>query len=275
LATLESKKLTINQIFTEIQMKAAKWDDQALLARSREKRFDEMTKQIYTMDHQREELKLRAKAVEAQVQAKVGGFGGPVGELMAALAEKGVSLPAGLRSKQQQQAVFQGLIDRNPDKSPDEIADLVEKGQIAFGAEKKETQTAAGVAGRVAVAQNEIKQFVPLVRESSQKLPRGQFVPVNQLLQTGEASISNPQLKDLRIKINSLLNAYDMLAARGGTDKHKREEAHAMLTSADSPEALDAGLKAFVQEADAAERAAQAAEQPHGTGKTIHWDDLP
>lgn len=185
-----------------------------------------------------------------------GDFTPKMGQLMAALASEGVSLPAGMRSKAQQVQLYQGILDKYPDKSADEIADLVKKGQIEFGAQKKETQTAAGVAGKVEVAQNEISQFIPLVREASALVPRGNFVPINRLLQTADANISDPNLKALKIYLNSLMNGYDMLAARGGSDVAKREEAHGLLTAADSPEALEVGLKAFQKEADAAHRAA-------------------
>lgn len=179
-----------------------------------------------------------------------------MGSLMAALAEKGVSLPTGLRSKAQQIELYQGLIDRNPGKAPDEIADLVKKGQIELGAQKKETTTAAGVAGKVEVAQNELKQFIPLVEGASAKVPRGAWVPLSKLVQMADSSISDPNLKQLKIYVNSTLNAYDQLASRGGTDKDKRAAAHELLLSADGPEAMKAALDAFGKEAEAARIAA-------------------
>lgn len=217
-----------------------------------------------------------AKVLEAQAKMKAAGnFSGETGALMAALAERGVSLPVGLRSKAQQQALYQGLMDRNPGKSVDEIADLVKSGAIDFGAEKKETQTAAAVAGRVQVAQNEIKEFAPLIRKASAAVPRGQFVPLTRLLQMGEASVSDPNLKKLRIAVNSLLNAYDLLAARGGTDMDKRAAARSLITAADSPEALEAGLQQFELEAEAAGRAAEKAMKPPTPTKTISYWELP
>lgn len=195
-------------------------------------------------------------AKEAREEKTAGVFSPRMGELMAALAEQGVSVPAGFRSKQQQAALYQSLIDRNPELSADEIAKRVKTGQIEFAAQKKETQTAAGIAGKVEVAQNELTEFIPLVRDASTRVPRGKFVPITRLIQMGEGSISDPDLKQLRTYINSTLNAYDILAGRGGTDKDKREEAHKLLTSAESPEALEAGLKAFEKEAEAARRAA-------------------
>jgi len=179
-----------------------------------------------------------------------------MGELSAALAERGVSLPTGFRSKEQQAALYKGLLERNSDKSPDEIAELIKTGQIEFAAQKKETQTAAGVAGKVEVFANELDEAIPIVQEASAKVPRGEFMPINRLLQTADTSLSDPNLKQLKIYINSVLNAYDALAARGGTDKGKRAENRALLTSADGPEALEAGLVAFRKEAEIAKRAA-------------------
>ncbi len=230
-----------------------------------------------TRHHKAEEA-----AAAAKLKAQQDGFNEESSDLMASLAEKGVSLPAGFRSKAQQISLLHGLLRRNPGKSADEIADMVKTGQIEFGAEKKETTVAAGQAGKVEVAENEIQEFAPLVKQASAKVPRGSFVPINKLLQMADSSISDPNLKQLKIYINSMMNAYDQLAARGGTDKEKRAESRALLTSADSAEALDSAIDAFEREAAAAHRAAVKAtkvpelpEKSGKGGKSVHWDDLP
>lgn len=192
-------------------------------------------------------------------QVGASSFTPEMGALMGALTERGVSVPAGFRSQKQQTALYQSLLDRNPDKTPDQIADGIKAGQIQFGAEKKETLTAAGIAGKVRVAEKEIFEFAPNIRAAAAKVDRGNFVPINQLMQLADKNISDPNLKSLKIQINGMLNAYDVLAGRGGTDAEKRAEAHSLLTTADGPEALEAGLKAFEIEARAAHRAAKAA----------------
>jgi len=239
-------------------------------------------KENETERHNLEMEKNQTRKTDAVVDS---GFTPEMGHLMAALSEQGVSIPAGFRSKAQQVQLYKGLLDRNQGKSPDEIATLIKTGQIEFGAQKKETQTAAGVAGKVLVAQNEIEEFAPLVREASAKVGRGKFVPITKLLQMKDASISDPDLKTLKVRINAMLNAYDLLAGRGGTDKDKRAEAHTLLTSSESPEALEAGLRSFELEAAAAHRAAVRATKatelpnktstsgaPSGTGKTLTYD---
>jgi hypothetical protein len=218
------------------------------------------------------------------------GFSGKAGELLAAFTEKGVTLPAGMRSKEQQIATLKGLIDRNPDKTPDEIAGLVAEGKINLAGLMKETTVAGGISGKIKYAENELSGSIPLALEASRAVDRGKFVPLNRLLQMGNASISDPDLLNLKIKTQSVLNAYDMLAARGGTDVGKREAQHALLTSAQSPEAYETALKAFEQEAQVAHAAADkslnrapaAQKQPtsagtHGptvttkSGKTAYW----
>lgn len=192
------------------------------------------------------------------------GFTPEMSELMGEMAMRGVTLPAGLRSKEQQIAAYQGVLDANKGKPASQIAEGIMNGQIELGAIKKETQTAGGIAGRVEVARNELAEFVPLAREASDAVPRGKWLRLNKLIQMADSEISDPSLKALKVRINAVLNAYDVLAARGGTDKDKRQETRDLLLSADGPEAFDAALKSFTAEADAAKRAAEAAIKPPG-----------
>lgn len=200
-----------------------------------------------------------ARAKDLSTATGKGGAGAAGGDfppeasaLMAALAEQGVSLPTGLRSKAQQVELYKGLLERNPGKTPDEIAQLIKTGQIEFGAQKKETQTAAGIAGKVEVASNELKRFVPLVRQASADLSRSNFTSLNQLVQTADSQISDPKLKKLKGYIVGTLNAYDVLAARGGTDKEKRAENREQLLAAEGDRAINAALDVIMQESDIA-----------------------
>lgn len=190
--------------------------------------------------------------------AKIGGGGSgasftpEMGALMAATAEQGVSLPTGFRSKDQQIQLYKGLLDRNPDKTPDEIAKMLKTGQIEFGAQKKETQTAAGIAGKVEVAANELSRFVPLVRSASADLKRSNIKSLNQLVQTADSQLSDPKLKTLKGYIVGTLNAYDVLGSRGGTDAEKRAENRQQLLSAEGDGAINAALDVMLKEADIA-----------------------
>lgn len=210
---------------------------------------------------QKGELALREREVQVKERA-ANDFGGKPGELMAALAERGVSLPAGFRSKAQQKAMLDGLVTRHPEMSADELADKIKGGQIQFGAEKKETQTAAAMAGRIEVASNELIENVPYAMELSSKVPRGRFVPWNRLKQTAEANISDPDLKALKAVLTTISNNYDVVSSRGGTDVAKREHSRELFNAADSPEALTAALNVIQREAAIAKRATAQAMKP-------------
>lgn len=188
---------------------------------------------------------------------KADGFGGANGELLAALAEKGVSLPAGFRSKDQQIGMLTKLIERNPNLTVDEIADKVKSGSLDLNALRAEGRTAGNIAGKISYAENELQQTIPLVREASRRLPRGEFVPFNKLQQMGQEAFSNPDLAEYKMYMTTLSNAYDMLAARGGTDMEKRREGRRNFETAKSPEALEAVLRAVQNEAKASGQAAR------------------
>ena len=93
-------------------------------------------------------------------------------------------------------------------------------------------------------------------------MPRGQFVPWNQLKQYSNTKISDPALKKFKSYMTTLSNSYDVLAARGGTDVEKRKHNREMFDTADSPEALQAALDAVLNEAKISGEAAQASTAP-------------
>lgn len=187
--------------------------------------------------------------------------------LAAELYQAGVPTPQGGRGSAFK-PTLRATIDMHPEMSFADIAQGIKGGKIGFGAEAQAARTAGGVAGRVQVAGNEISEMAPLVREAAAKVPRGQFLPLTRLLQTADAQLNDPNLRALKVRVNSILNAYDLLAARGGTDPEKRRENRALVTAADSPEALESALSSLEAEAGAADRAAQRAMTMGNKGKS-------
>jgi len=179
-------------------------------------------------------------------------------DLAAALTEAGVQLPPYFRGKQLS-ANLEGLLRRHPGMSPDQIAANVKEGKIEMAAETAGRRAVGSQVGKVEVGLNEVNEFAPLALAASQAVPRGTFVPFNRLSQVADTSISDPNLKKLKAYLTSLSNAYDVVAARGGTDVAKRQEAHRMLDSADSPETLAEAIRVMQTEAQAAIRAGEKA----------------
>jgi hypothetical protein len=216
----------------------------------------------------------------------LGSFGDPkVEALLASMASKGVQMPTGFRSKDQMLATFRGLLTKYDGLNTDDIADLVGKGIIDYKAVGKATQTGATILGRVTAASGELDAMVPIARDASAAVNRSDFVPYNKLQQMVLAGTSSPEQKRLYVATQSILNTYDLLASRGGTDAAKREAQHKMLETADGPQAYNAALDMLVKESQVAragalgairsgtygtdeQRAAQAAgAQPQGNGQ--------
>jgi hypothetical protein len=186
------------------------------------------------------------------------GFDDPkIQDLQAAISASGYALPAGFRSQAQQLSLFKGLLRKYEGLDPNDIAHLLGNNALDYKAIGKSTQIAAGIAGKVEFANNELQAFIPIAQDASAAVDRGNFMPWTRLKQMGQRNISDPDLKRLFVATQSILNAYDQLASRGGTDKGKRAENHKMLETADSPEAYNAALEMMVKEGQAAGSAAR------------------
>jgi hypothetical protein len=213
----------------------------------------EATKEKSESEHERHDL-----ASEAAAQAKNAGFSDQESQLLASLADKNVSLPAGLRSQAQIRSTIDGLLAKHPDLTSDEIAEGIKSGKLKLAAETKGAQTAGTQIGKVALAANELDTFGDQTVEASKGVPRGKFVPWNQLSQMADAKISDPALLRFKTKMQALENAYNQLAARSGTDVDKRAHIHELFNSANSDEAVNTLVKSLKEEAvgarDAADR---------------------
>src|SRR5208283_5453215 len=250
----------------------AKWDEEHPKEGTKTT-IEKEAERLQELESQGKGNTTEAKALKAHIarmdrmpgQGGAGGAGGfqtpKVKELLGAMAYNGVSLPAGFRSKAQMQATLEGIIAKHPEMSADELAEQIKNGQIDVKAETKESVTAAGRAGSIAVAVNELEAFAPKVEAAAAKLPRGQFIPFNKLEQMKEEQFSDPDLAEYRSWMTSLSNAYDAVAARGGTDKDKRAENRKNFDTAASFPVLQRQMKVVVKEAKAAEAAAKKAEK--------------
>lgn len=202
-----------------------------------------------------------------------GGFTAEAGDLLSSLAAKGVALPAGMRSRQQQVATLNGLIRKYPGMTSDDIATQIANGQINFGSDKKAATVAAGQEGKVSTAVNELSTFGDQALAASANVPRTAFIPANQLMQMADSSISDPNLLTLKLKLNALNNAYNVLSARGGTDAGSRAHVAQLFASATGDEGIRALVKGLKEEGAAAQGAA--AKASHVGGVAIPAQPAP
>jgi|HubBroStandDraft_1064217.scaffolds.fasta_scaffold03530_5 hypothetical protein len=202
------------------------------------------------------ETEAHATRQEAIAAHKAQGFDDRQSELLAALADRNVSLPAGLRSQAQIAATINGLFAKHPDQTADEIADGIKSGKLKLTAETKGAQTAGTQIGKVALASNELDTFGDQTLQASQDIPRGNFVPWQQLKNMANSKISDPKLLRFKAKMQALENAYNQLAARSGTDVDKRQHIHELFNIANGPEAVATLVRSLKEEASGARDAA-------------------
>jgi len=241
-------KQRLDQFKADTQAKAQIDRDRAESTRERA----ETEKEKY--DRSREQHQDKADAIAAHKNA---GFDDRESELLASLADRNVSLPAGLRSQQQIKATVDGLFAKHPDLTADQIADGIKSGKLKLAAETKGAQTAGTQIGKVTLAVNEIKPFGEQTIEASDAVPRGKFVPYSKLKQLGEKNISDPQLLRFYAKMQALENAYNQLAGRSGTDVEKRAHIHRLFDTANSPDAVRELVRSLNEEGFGAKQAAE------------------
>jgi hypothetical protein len=116
---------------------------------------------------------------------------------------------------------------------------------------------AAGTYGaRVESATNEVGYFIPQALAASNGLPRGKWVPVNQLVNDLRAGKSDPRYYDFATANVSLINAYARAVNPTGVprieDKNHMEK---LLSTATSPQAYQAVLKRIAKEVRASHAA--------------------
>ncbi len=198
------------------------------------------------------------RATEANATKKTEGtqFSDEQKDLLAALAVHNVNLPAGLRSQAQIKSTLDGLLTREKGKTADEIAEDIASGKLKLTAETAGARTAGTQIGKVALAANELDTFGDQVLTASKGLPRGSSLTLNGLMQMADKQISDPRLLQLKIKLTALNNAYDQLAARGGTDAEKRAHIHELFNERLSDEAIQQLVRGVKEEAEGARAAA-------------------
>lgn len=192
----------------------------------------------------------RATEGVAQTNASAKGkasFAEDEGNLMGALAERGVSLPAGLHSNGQMKATFRSLLDRNTDLTPDQIADKIASGQIDFNANKKSISTAlsnftSGKNGNTIRSLNVAVQHLDQLSELADALHNGDVAMINKAgnavgAATGAAAPTNFEAAK-KIVTDEVVKA---IVGAGGTGGD-REKMEAIINSAQSPEQLHGAI---------------------------------
>lgn len=183
-------------------------------------------------------------------------FGGRTQELLASMAARGVALPSGLRSQTQMAATLAGLINKYPDKTSDEIADGIAKGQINFNADKQTTAAAekdfgTGKSGQMLRSIGTANKHLTMLDSMADALNNGDVQLLNKIGNTWakETGSAAPNSFDAVKQIVGQEVVKAIVAGGGGV--HEREEAGSAITNAGSPAQLKDVIKRYRQVMDA------------------------
>lgn len=125
-----------------------------------------------------------------------------------------------------------------------------------FAGEKAAARTGATRAANIGMAVTEAQQTFPLVRQASAALPRGQFVPANRAIQAAQTNTGDPRVVALGTALNTSVNAYARaISPTGVPTVSDKEHARELLSTANTPEQLDAVLSMMEKEMAAASKA--------------------
>jgi hypothetical protein len=279
--TLNNKKLSINGILAELQTKAAKWDDQALLARTRAKDLAAVQKQIYDMDAKTDELKLRKEAIDNAKEKATGGSNPETQALEAAFSAHGVTLPQGMRSRQVLQDTLKGLLKRYPDMTPDEISDGVKTGAIDMRVAMTEASKLATRAASIMPVEKSIVQPGGFLDQAEKAVNAVHFPD---LKKAGEfknwtmEQTSDKRLSAYKTRVTELRQEYAIVLAKGGlTSDASRAEAEKVVPDIITPGQFGEIESAIIQGIETAKRGVDASiDEVAGrgaSGKVIKVDE--
>jgi hypothetical protein len=117
-------------------------------------------------------------------------------------------------------------------------------------------RTAGTYGARVETATNEVDQLMPQALDAAQKLPRGEWVPINKLVQQYEAGKSDPRYYDFAFANWSLLNAYARAINPTGVPRlEDKNHAADLLSTATDQKSYEAVLSRMRKEVEASQRA--------------------
>ncbi|MGC2944161.1 hypothetical protein [Burkholderia ambifaria] len=125
-----------------------------------------------------------------------------------------------------------------------------------FQGEKAAARTGATKAANVGMAVAEAQKTFPLVRQASAALPRTEFPGVNKALQAAQTGSGDPRVVALGTALNTSINAYARAISPSGTPTvADKEHARELLSTASTPEQINAVLNVMEKEMSAARQA--------------------
>jgi hypothetical protein len=279
---LESRKLAFQQKMEELQLVAAKYDDRATMQLAQqgnaqkigdmiEKRmqlagqmshYDQQLRMQYAKFTQQEKMQAEKLQAQRDIAAMKRGVGGdnPLSDAtvnfmaeqyLAGDTSVFTNLGRGAQGAENIIRLRNKIAELSGERGTGGAAQAVKNAE--YQGLKAGERTLAVRESNIGTAIIEANKFASLAQAASDKLPRGSFVPWNQLQQMGQAAMSNPDLAQFKAYTNSLLQAYTRAVQGSGTvTVDARRHADEMISTAMSPQAYRAVIQALQSEMRAA-----------------------
>lgn len=125
---------------------------------------------------------------------------------------------------------------------------------ITGRAEMKFKSTEASAAGHRAGVLNTVERAIPglvaQAKHASNLVDRGDWVPINKLMQMADSALSDPNLRKLKLANQALASEFQLVISRGGSNVTSLKAAMDLLQTADGPDAYNAALKQLQKEVE-------------------------
>jgi hypothetical protein len=137
--------------------------------------------------------------------------------------------------------------EEHPEATAEDVQKFVAK-QAGLNAGER---TAATTATNLDIIMRNAHAAIPMAEAASDKVPRGNWVPINKLVQTADSQISDPALKEFKMANLQLAELWARaMNPKGVMRESDREMALGILSTADSPETykrMTAQLRNFLE----------------------------
>lgn len=259
---LQNKRLSINDMLAQVKLTAAKYGRDDIRMEAEQKSIDGIWKRVETMDStiariadmdQRQRNSLDA----ALNKAKEGAPTADVSKLLAAMADIGVSVPG--RNQKTQNATLQGLIERHPEMTVDDIAQGVKSGQLSMKVAGRESDVEARRAASIAPVEKSIVDKDGFLDQAESAIKEVNF-PANkkgaELQKWFEENKLSPALSNYETRVTELRQEYAIVLAKGGlTSDASRAEASRVVPEIITPAMFERTKEAIKQGIATAKRA--------------------
>lgn len=120
------------------------------------------------------------------------------------------------------------------------------------------SRTVGQRAANISLAATEAQEMISIVKDTSEKVSRTEFVPWNKALNAYESNTGTPEIAAFGASINALVNVYARaINPTGVPTVSDKEHARAVINTAQSPAQVDAVLGIINRELEIAKKAPQ------------------